>query len=103
MLAGGEDWPEHAIRMMAYYPQLYIDLAVLLWVEPNTQRYVKQLLKNLKEAGYLNRVMFGSDQMVWPYAIGKSIGFLNSLTFLTKKDKEDILYNNAACFLGLKK
>ena len=36
MHAGGEDWPEHAIRMMAYYPQLYIDLAVMLWVEPNT-------------------------------------------------------------------
>ena len=103
MHAGGEDWPEHAIRLMAYYPQLYTDLAVLLWVEPNTQRYVKEFLRNVKEAGYLNRVMFGSDQMIWPYAIEKSIRFLNSLTFLTKQDKEDIFYNNAARFLKLKK
>ena len=103
MHAGGEDWPEHAIRLMAYYPQLYTDLAVLLWVEPNTQRYVKEFLRNAKEAGYLGRIMFGSDQMVWPYAIGKSIQFLNSLTFLTKKEKEDIFYNNAARFLKLKK
>jgi len=103
MHAGGEDWPEHAIRLMSYYPQLYIDLAVMLWVEPNTQRYIKQFLMNVKEAGYLDRVMFGSDQMVWPYAIDKSIRFLNSLTFLTKKDKEDILYNNAARFLALPK
>ncbi len=103
MHAGGEDWPEHAIRLMAYYQQLYTDLAVLLWVEPNTQRYVKEFLRNAKEAGYLNRVMFGSDQMICPYAIETSIRFLNSLTFLTKQDKEDIFYNNAAKFLKLKK
>lgn len=102
MHGGGEDWPEHAIRLMAYYPQLYTDLAVLLWVEPNTQRYVKELLRNAKEAGYLNRIMFGSDQMIWPYAIEKSVRFLNSLNFLTKQDKEDIFYNNAAKFFGLK-
>ncbi|WP_170983004.1 amidohydrolase family protein [Dyadobacter frigoris] len=103
MHAGGEDWPEHGIRLMAYYPKLYTDLAVMLWVEPNTQRYIKGFLRNAKEAGYLDRVMFGSDQMKWPYAIEKSILFLNSLTFLTKQDKEDILYNNAARFLRLKK
>jgi len=103
MHAGGEDWPEHAIRLMAYYPQLYTDLAVMLWVEPNTQRYIKDFLRNVKEAGYLDRVMFGSDQMIWPYAIEKSIRFLNSLTFLTKKDKEDIFYNNAVRFLKQKK
>lgn len=102
MHAGGEDWPEHAIRLMAYYPQLYTDLAVLLWVEPNTQRYVKEFLRNAKDAGYLDRVMFGSDQMVWPYAIEKSVRFLNSLPFLTKKDKEDIFYHNAARFLRIK-
>jgi predicted TIM-barrel fold metal-dependent hydrolase len=101
MHAGGEDWPERAIRLMAYYPQLYTDVAVMLWVEPNTQRYVKEFLRNIKAAGYLNRVMFGSDQMKWPYAIEKSIRFLNSLSFLTKQEKEDIFYNNAAKFLRL--
>lgn len=103
MHAGGEDWPEHGIRLMAYYPQLYTDVAVMLWVEPNTQRFISEFLMNAKHAGYLNRVMFGSDQMIWPYAIEKSILFLNSLQFLTKQDKEDILYNNAAKFLRLKK
>ena len=103
MHAGGEEWHEHALRLMAYYPQLYTDVAVMLWVEPNTQRTIKDFLRNAKQAGYLNRVMFGSDQMTWPYAIEKSIMFLNSLTFLTKQDKEDILYNNAARFLKMKK
>ncbi len=103
MHAGGEDWPEHALRMMAYYKQLYIDLGVMLWVEPNTQRYTVELLRNIKEAGYLDRVMFGSDQMIWPYAIGKSIDFLNSLDFLTEDEKAGIFYGNAARFLGLDK
>jgi predicted TIM-barrel fold metal-dependent hydrolase len=102
MHAGGEDWPEHAIRLMAYYPQLYTDIAVLLWVEPNTQRYVTNFLRDIKHAGYLDRVMFGSDQMIWPYAIEKSIDFLNSLDFLTEEDKEGIFYGNAARFLNLK-
>lgn len=99
---GGEEWHEHALRLMAYYPQLYTDIAVMLWVEPNTQRTVTEFLKNAKHAGYINRVMFGSDQMTWPYAIEKSIKFLNSLSFLSQKDKADILYNNAARFLKLK-
>ncbi len=103
MHAGAEEWHEHALRLMAYYPQLYTDVAVMLWVEPNTQRTIKEFLRNAKEAGYLNRVMFGSDQMKWPYAIGKSVDFLNSLDFLTQQDKDDIFYNNAARFLKLKK
>lgn len=102
MHAGAEEWHEHALRLMAYYPQLYTDIAVMLWVEPNTQRTIQDFLRNAKYAGYLNRVMFGSDQMTWPYAIQKSIEFLNSLSFLTAKDKEDIFYNNAARFLRMK-
>ena len=102
MHAGGEDWPEHALRLMAYYPNLYTDIAVMLWVEPNTQRYIVEFLKNMKHAGYLDRVMFGTDQMAWPYAIEKSVDYLNSLDFLTELEKEDIFYNNAARFLKLK-
>jgi uncharacterized protein len=103
MHAGGEEWHEHTLRLMAYYPQLYTDIAVMLWVEPNTQRTVTDFLKNVKHAGYLDRVMFGSDQMLWPYAIQKSIDFLNSLDFLTKDEKENIFYNNAARFIKLEK
>ncbi len=101
MHAGGEDWPEHALRLMAYYKHLYIDLGVMLWVEPNTQRYTSELLRNIKEAGYLDRVLFGSDQMIWPYAIGMSVDFLNSLDFLTEAEKAGIFYDNAARFLRL--
>jgi predicted TIM-barrel fold metal-dependent hydrolase len=87
---------------MQMYPQLYSDLSALLWVSPLNQHYAVEFLKLAKADGSLNRVMFGTDQMVWPGAIEKSIQFLNSLDFLTKKDKQNILYNNAARFLQLK-
>jgi predicted TIM-barrel fold metal-dependent hydrolase len=102
IMHSGEDWYEHTLRLMAYYPQLYSDIAAMLWVEPLDQRYVRAFLKNAKQAGYLNRVMYGTDQMRWPYAIKKSIDFLNTMKFLTTQNKRDILYNNAARFLRLK-
>jgi predicted TIM-barrel fold metal-dependent hydrolase len=45
--------------------------------------------------------MFGSDQMVWPELIEKSIEILKGAPFLTEDQKQDILYNNAARFLRL--
>ena len=99
----GENWYEHALRLMAYYPQLYADLGAVLWVEPLDQHYATTFLKAARQSGYLNRVMFGTDQMKWPYATEKAIHFLNSLSFLTKQDKENIFYNNAARFLRIQK
>ena len=103
MMHSGEVWYEHAVRMMLMYPQLYSDLGVMLWVSPLTQHYTIEFLRQAKKAGCLNRVMFGTDQMTWPGATEKSLQFLNSLTFLSRQDKEDILYNNAARFLRLEK
>lgn len=49
----------------------------------------------------LDRVMFCSDQMVWPNAIGISIEAIQSLDFLTMEEKAEIFYHNAARFLSL--
>lgn len=101
LMHAGDSFHENALRLMAYYPNLYTDIAVLLWVEPRSQRYAKEFLRNAKQAGYLDRVMFGSDQMFWPDAIERSINYLNSLEFLTEEDKRGIFYHNAARFLRL--
>src|SRR5579859_5541249 len=101
LMHSGEQDYEHVLRLMAHYPQLYSDLGAILWVEPLDQRYATEFLKAAKQEGYLNRVMYGTDQMRWPQAIGKSLRFFGKLPFLTPQDKEDILYNNAARFLRL--
>jgi hypothetical protein len=39
--------------------------------------------------------------MVWPEAIGMAVEGIESAAFLTEKEKRDIFYNNAVCFLRL--
>ncbi len=45
--------------------------------------------------------MFGSDQMVWPGVIERSIVVIEEAPFLSDELKRDIFYNNAARFLRL--
>ncbi len=103
MMHAGEVFYERALRMMGLYPQLYADLGVLLWVHPMTKSYAKDFLKKAKEFGFIDRVMFGSDQMVWPHGIEMSIEYLKSLSFLSEEEKRGILFDNAAGFLKLDK
>ncbi len=53
------------------------------------------------EAGFTSRVMFGSDQMVWPETIEHAIRVIEEAPFLDEEQKRDILYNNAARLLCL--
>lgn len=101
LMHAGVYYFNEALRLMLGYPQVYADLGVVLWAHPLTKFYGREFLLRAKEFGMLDRVMFGSDQMVWPHAISASIEQLESFDFLTKKDKRDILYNNAARFLNL--
>ena len=69
------------------------------WIQPREEFYA--YLKALIRAGFADRIMFGSDQMAWPDAIGLAIDAIESAEFLTVRQKRDILYNNAARFLKL--
>ena len=95
----GENFYENTLRMMDGYPNLHADLGVEMWLHPMTKDFAVKFLKSAKDYGFLDRVMFGSDQMVWPDAITNSIDFLNDLNFLTKEEKEMIFYKNAKKFL----
>ena len=58
-------------------------------------------LRRIVEAGFGNRVMFGSDQMIWPDALEAAIVAIETADFLSDAQKRDILYHNAARFLRL--
>lgn len=96
-------WPfgEEMIALMYINPNVYADLSTISWIIPRTtfHRYLKKLV----DAGLLKRLMFGSDQMMWPEAIGIGIEAINSASFLGEEQKRDIFYNNAARFLRLSK
>lgn len=94
-------WPmmDQMIALMWAHPQVYVDTGVIDWALPRKEFHA--YLRRLVEAGFGKRVMFGSDQMVWPEAIGMAIEGIDSATFLTPEQKRDIFYNNAARFLRL--
>jgi len=94
-------WPklDDMLAMLWAHPQLYVDTGVIDFVLPRAEFY--RYLKVIVEAGFGERVMFGSDQMVWPQAIEAAIATIERAPFLSKKQKRDILYDNAARFLRL--
>lgn len=101
MMHSGGAWFREALQLMLSHPHVYTDLGVVLWAHPVPMFYGREFLVRAKEFGMLDRVMFGSDQMMWPHGIDASIERLESFDFLTEEEKRDILYNNAARFLGL--
>ena len=94
-------WPfsERMLALMAAHPRVYIDVGVISWVRPRADFH--DYLQKFVRAGYTKRILFGSDAMVWPEAIGAAIEAVQSAPFLSPGDKDDIFYNNAVRFLKL--
>src|SRR5690606_33629783 len=95
----GFPYRDEMIAMMYQYPQLYVDVSTITWVIPRSSFY--NYLKALIDAGLGKRIMFGSDQMVWPEKIAEAVEAIKEAPFLTHEQKRDIYYNNAARFLLL--
>lgn len=94
-------WPflEEVTSLMYQYPSVYADISTILHLTPRPVAYA--YLKALVESGLGKRLMYGSDQMIWPEVIGENIEAIEAADFLTENQKRDILYNNAARFLRL--
>lgn len=87
------------LALLYAHPQVYVEVGVIVFTQPRAAfyRYVQKIF----EAGFGNRVMFGSDHMVWPEAIERSIRVIEEAPFLDEGQTRDLLYNNAARFLRL--
>ena len=95
----GSPLVDEMIAMMFTHPNLYIDVSCNNWAFPRAQFHAA--LERFVDAGMEKRILFGSDQMYWPGAIGEAIRSIEDATFLSASQKRDILYNNAARFLRL--
>jgi hypothetical protein len=94
-------WPflDEMIALLYAYPSVYVDVGVIDWTQPPEEFH--RYLGGLINAGYSRRIMFGSDQMVWPEAIDMAVTAIASAEWLTPQQRSDILYHNAARFLRL--
>jgi predicted TIM-barrel fold metal-dependent hydrolase len=94
-------WPflDEMKALLYEHPQVYVDVGVIGWSQPRPEFH--RFLRGLVEAGYGKRVLFGSDQMVWPDRIEKTVEAIEQADFLTAQQKDDIFYSNAVRFLRL--
>jgi predicted TIM-barrel fold metal-dependent hydrolase len=97
----GSPLVDDTIALLYSNPQVYVDIAQNDWGFPRAHFYGQ--LKKLIDAGFEKRILWGSDQMVWPQTIDAAIRTIEEAPFLTKEQKRDIFYNNAARFLRLSK
>ncbi len=90
---------EEMLTLLQANSHVYVDVAGLIWSYPikEVNRYIERLV----EAGFEDRVMFGTDQLLWPKLMAYSISVIQNADYLTAQEKRDILYNNAARFLRL--
>ena len=98
---GGYPNLEDTIALMLMYTQVYMDISAISWLL--TPEEFHTYLQRLIQARLGKRIMFGSDQMIWPKTVGMSIDAIESATFLSEEQKKDIYFNNAADFLKLDK
>ena len=90
---------DELLMVLNAHPQVYVDISADNWGVPRKEFHF--ILRRLVDAGYGKRIMFGSDQMVWPKSIPIAIASITEAEFLTEEQKRDIFYNNAARFLRL--
>jgi len=90
---------DNMLTLLQANSHVYVDVAGLIWSYPikEVNRYIERLV----DAGFEDRVMFGTDQLAWPKLMAYSISIIQNADYLTPQQKRDILYNNAARFLRL--
>ena len=99
LMHAGYPMIDDLLALLYAHPQVHVDVGVIVFTQPRPAFY--RYLERIEEAGFGDRIMFGSDQMVWPGVIERSVRVIEEAPFLSAEQKRDILYNNAARFLRL--
>jgi hypothetical protein len=96
-------WPflDNMIAILNTYKNVYVELSDLA-TEHRVSEY-HRYLKALVDAGFSDRIMFGSDphENDITRIVTSAIDRLNAADFLTPDQKRDIFFNNAARFFRL--
>ena len=101
LMHAGYPMIDDLLAVLYAHPQVYVDVGVIVYTQPRPAFY--RYLQAIVDAGFGKRVMFGSDNMIWPETIGRAIEVIQQAPFLDESQKRDILYDNAARFLRLDK
>lgn len=90
---------DNMLTLLQANSHVYVDIAGLIWSYP--RKDVNRYIERLVDGGFGDRIMYGTDQLLWPGLMAYSIGLIQNADYLSAEQKRDILYNNAARFLRL--
>ncbi len=91
MMHSGAPYLQETIAVLSVYKNVYSDISAISnpYILPAAQFYT--IMKTLIDAGFEDRIMFGSDNG----DIKQAIASVNALDFLSAAQKEKIFYRNA--------
>jgi len=95
-------WPyyDHALYMLFTYENLYLDTGIVNWILG--KELFNRMLKEAVESVGSDRILFGTDQMVWPQMITPAVESIRDAPFLSDQDKRNILGENARRLLKIR-
>lgn len=99
VMHAGAPFFDNIVALMQVYPQLYAGSGVLQTIMSEAD--YKSFLGRIVAAGLGKRIMYGTDQMIWPGMIERSLKVVEDTDALTSEQKRDFLYNNAVRFFRL--
>ncbi len=99
VMHAGMPFLDNIVALMQVYPQVYAGTGVLQAVLSRAD--YDAFLERMVRAGLAKRIMYGTDQMIWPGMIDRSVELVEETTVLTPGQKRDFLYNNAVRFFRL--
>jgi len=98
IMHSGGPYLQETIAILSMYRNVYTDISALAnpYIIPSAQ--FSATIKSLIDAGFEDRLMFGSDNG----NIRQAISSVNALIFLSDSQKEKIFYKNAEIFFHVK-
>jgi uncharacterized protein len=87
------------MALMAAHPQVYAEFGFL--TAGYRDRDIWPYLRAFVDAGFEDRILYGTDQMVWPELIDAALERVRSTPELSPEVKRKFLYENAARFLRI--
>ena len=76
---GGYPFLDETIALMMQYTHVYADLSAINWLLQRDEFHY--YLRRMVAARLGSRIMFGSDQMIWPEAVGLGIEAIDTAPF----------------------
>jgi predicted TIM-barrel fold metal-dependent hydrolase len=94
-------WPfyDHALYMLFTYENVYLDTATVNWILE--KQLFNRMLEEAVDTVGSDRILFGTDQMVWPQMITPTVESIRDVPLLSDQDKRNILGENARRMLKI--